>query len=405
MEKALKEVERGEQLNEQYRDGECDMLEFYGDLRSQLQGKVYTNTLSFGSLPLQLPFFDALVIPIDPIRTAESFTMAYQASVPQLLDLYRKGRVVFTLSGQYVDFAGLDYLDDLLELGPPSPVTDGAWKIHLGTRYGLDIEGVRGNELHGEFFKRLIALDTRSLIRMEEMTSNLGSRIVTGGMTERLTKDCVDLAHFGYEDFAFELLDSPDPILSVMTYSRLLAGVPITALDGIQSISPGSFESRLNSVAFSEAKRIFPADIGKLLITKHQLLRYQKIGLEESIQLSEHTKEARMALYQLDQAVRSQKDVADRTEALQPVWNKTIREVARMKEADKWVGRLAPFVLGGVGQIADMISGTRYVLTTLLGGLGLVSGEEISNRVVTLGKPNHVVALFDLEKATSQDKS
>jgi hypothetical protein len=95
---------------------------FYPEFIQNTESKIVSNALNGGldgALFLQLPFYDAIVLPI-MAADEDTFTRTYRLSVDQLLQLAEKGKVLVMLDSQPSLYTGLDYLDPILEKHPPS---------------------------------------------------------------------------------------------------------------------------------------------------------------------------------------------------------------------------------------------------------------------------------------------
>jgi len=86
---------------------------------------------------LLLPFYKQLVFHIDSFKKEEVFMQYHDALKPEeLARLYCRGRVRFLLASSPTEYTGLDYLDRILQLKPPTVIrmralvtsAAGSWK-------------------------------------------------------------------------------------------------------------------------------------------------------------------------------------------------------------------------------------------------------------------------------------
>src|SRR3989442_10944782 len=67
-----------------------------------------------------IPYFGTVIVDLRPIPDEKKFTTRYGMSVKEMIEYLKKKRIVLRMRAPPPWYAGLDYLDPLLERHPPS---------------------------------------------------------------------------------------------------------------------------------------------------------------------------------------------------------------------------------------------------------------------------------------------
>lgn len=381
-----------------------EIIDFYPEIKPLLKNKTYTNYLAHQRpIFLQLPFYDSTILELIPLKDETSFKKAIGITVSQTLELYKKGKVIPLLQYPPLDFEGLDYLDPLLELDLPvcnirEPAFDQIVAVHLR---GEDSEQI-GTWFHEgmELFRKI---SNNKMTNLPPSFTNLISKNAQfdTDLLVNIGYSYAQLKIMGYHDLTKKIFSITDPhTLSVClwTYNNVLVAGARRALGGV--ISWDAIDAVAAKNLGMESVKAYPVDVGKLLIKEFKLASIEDFGFEKTIQLTNQTTKARRALFDLDSAVmNSQQDsLIDRSNALERTWRETNEIVTSMRNTKDKIAKYLPASVGVVGELLSS-SSLPGIIASLVGayGIGLVS-DQISEILVKIRRPNHVVSIFDLRE-------
>ncbi|RLF02113.1 MAG: hypothetical protein DRJ59_04435 [Thermoprotei archaeon] len=326
---------------------------------------------------LLLPFYKQLVFHIDSFKTKEVFMRYHDALKPEeLARLYCRGRIRFLLASSPTEYAGLDYLDPILQLKPPTVIR----------------------------MRALIASAAGSWAKLDERQKE-GERIFSGkvetkkvpGLYESLRRpkesveghtisSYINLCCMGFEDLVKEVIKLNDPNNAakvLIVYDSLLVRPLTTGMLGQPQITK-EFASLARELKAPVSKEIiFPLEIGRVLVMWYNLDFPLKPGLEyiEDLYKERVMDSARKLLVALEEAVRERKgdEALERAEDIREVLREAQEAIkAKMEKYRKWF-RVA-LLLAGIGSHFLASPPQVGLLTTL--GLSVVS--LLSNRLVEL---------------------
>ena len=320
-------------------------LELYPEFKQKLKNKVYTNRLEWERVTLQLPFYDVIILPIFPIKTAERYEREYGISLEQTLTLIDSNKVVPLLTADYTAYADLknSYMDRLLVRAPPTLGRMKYLDYVLMAENGLlpvqDVSDIFELEREKESVRASLHNRVKEKIEAQnpEKSRISWNNLARVGPLQGDNTICtyyVELCIRGYGEIAERMiaLDPNPALLGLGGYSEILVTAPYLALDGEPSIS--SFYSNLvrsldgadNTAALSRA---FPIEIGEMLINRFSLVNTTKIGFEGTIAFCRKTEEARRALFEFDRAAasaRASSELVDKKEILMELFDNANQE-------------------------------------------------------------------------------
>lgn len=336
-----------------------------------------------------LPFYERLVIGIEPLKDHQTFERWYGLSTDEIVELVISRRAHIRLSSPTLTYANLDYLDPILGLNPPTVNRAEAFTRALAGTQGL--EGLeRSFDGVGLQYARLDSTrdlsDLRSHFRPEQAAQYL----------EAIRMQYLRLGALGYGALLQKLSREASGFLSfasmLRTYYVSLAAPFYHSLEGIHVLSGGSVRE---SFPRGEA---FPMDVGRFLVNRLELVKPR--SLEHAIDLFPDFQSARRALFSLNKALTtptSNQKLVDRRLALESAWNEASqieRRTVKGTTIAKYVGVVGSVVLGALAAETGFPEG-------ILVGLGAAVAESRLARptaaaIAKLGKPTHIVDLYDL---------
>lgn len=416
--KRLKELEDGqmEKLDKLFDDivyriknknEKIEPLDFYPEIKSQLTNKTYTNWLMRQKpILLQLPFYDSIIISLIPVKDEESFKKATGITISQTLELFKKEKVVPLLQFPPLDFEGLDYMDPILELDLPvinlrQPAYDQILSVYISGNDPYQIEN--WHRQGKEFFKKatmgkltkypksLIDLVSKKAQYEDDLLNNIGY--------------CYSRLHLmGYSDLAISLMSLKNPnavARCIEIYEHILVGGEQMSLGGI--VSWDSLDALAAKKLGIDTVKAFPIDVGKLLIKEFKLASVEDFGFEKTIQVTDQTSKARESLFNLDDAVakRQQDKVMERSLALKETWKETNEIINSMQNLKQKISKNLPVSVGVVGGLLSSLELPGIIMTLLSVAGSKVIAKPLSEFILRLKKPNHVVSIFDLKKSQS----
>ena len=385
-------------------DETLSYLDFFPELKLKLENKAYTNwMIDSKSIFVQLPFYDTLILPLKPFPNESAFKKMYGIDVDQTIELTKKGKVIPLLAHAPTNYINLDYMNKLLELKNPS----------IGFRMGRyntcrlvgvlekPYEQLMNWVQEGEQLAR--KLDLTSANHFHNLTNNTVSHNARGnsGSAETMAMNYAHLNLMGYSELASQLIDFPDSELVYIELSileNLLHQIPHWSLDGSQSMLESDC---MVAHIWDVPVKSYPVDIGKTLTKEFHLLNIRDVGFEKVIDITNQTHKARSALLELDKAVENEQSekIIDRAESLEIVWTDTNDVIQSMMSKKNNISKYFPLFFGLVGSAAGAINmpGIFETIFDNVGNLPVIS--PLSDKLLKLKKPSHVVAVYDLKNS------
>lgn len=403
----LKEIasKETETLSNLIKDGKISsVMDLYPEIKKKVTNCVYTNHYPSESILIQLPFFDKVIMPIMAIENEELYKKTYGIDVEQTLDLIKKNKIIPIIDADYNDFNNVNdnYLDDLLDLRSPSILREATLQVILKQNNGLSLQETLNDYKQAQNdVLYLLNIEDKLNDQLKLWKPKSEDVIVEENFYKQLILDnYMPLYTHGYGDLGVELLDPTDLIKTMELmhiYSKIFVETPFLSFEGVQSINPNYLDVNIEKILKDKSSDvIFPFDVGKLLIEKFRLIYNENIFLD----ISDQTKKARTALWELDGAVKKGEieKVKDRSIILQETWRDT-KEMIESMESQRKKTKLFLQIAFGIGGTMS----THYDLGLLAGVGFLVAShfipERAANLLIRYTKPSHVLALFDLQKS------
>lgn len=350
---------------------------------------------------LQLPFYDTLVTTIIPFKK-EPFESLYECQVEMMLELYKKGKILFALGADPSYFKGLHHLDPILDLKPPvlNSRKYAYLQLHLGLR-PLVRKFTNFEELRrtGEYARLIAPLKKISL-------DGYGSPIP---LDIQIGTRLGDLYICGYGELASKLLTIKkfwSFAYSTFMFHRILVELESVSIDGIMSLDKVEFDWATKASEFKNIAKdtdVFPCDVGKLLTKELRLMRVDNLGIDSILEISKSTAKARKALLELDKAVINLQidKIIDRSRALELVWSESNETIDSMVRKAKLASLSFLVSIGIVGGVVGSIGGSVGIIASILGSVAtsLPIVKRASESIVKRRKTAHTLAIFDLKKA------
>jgi|GEM_PF-5706053 len=338
-------------------------------------------------LYVTLPFYDHLVVPIEPLRDEKTFFEWHGIDVETMLSLIKDRKVAIRLNNPLKAYVNLSYLDPLLETEPPTMARSEAYSTTLVGDGLLRVFRKEGEKLIRSFEGELPSFSVRwhmAHATFIEASVTLYERLIT----------------LGYSDRVRELFNQWRDDRKAFTnglrlYYLTLAAPVFRSLNGVHALPKHTLERYQTDVG-----ELFPVEVGRFLVERLQLVRPR--GLEHALDIYPDFKRARKTLFTLDRLLEHPKDqakVKDAVVKLEEAW----REAEEIGLTDERVVRLTKTV----GLIGAIISGVASIFIStpgLLAGLGftVLRSEEVASPLAEfaskLGKQSHIVEIYDFRK-------
>lgn len=335
-----------------------------------------------------LPFYNTLIVGIAPL-SEEDFKQKYEISPRELVRLQSQGKIQLVLRNRPIAYVGLDYLDEILELKPPTYVRS------IG--YAERVSGFRFNELANE--SRLVTGHSLSIPDEEWLETIFGP-----------LKDPTEVAAIFYAQL--KALPSTQEIASQINkqcqgkptsavfmsllYGALLAGPVFGSLGGCHVVP-----LRWAKLASVE-REIFPIDVGRELTNIFGL----RLPENPETALEIDSGKAIKALMDLEKVVKAKegKKVLDRSLALREAINEVNQGIKRMERrstrTSKFI-RTGSLVVGIIGPVMEYLSGqpefVRIILGISSGAAGFALANKFASFVSKFGIPNYIVSIYDVK--------
>jgi len=344
-----------------------------------------------------LPFYRTLIVGIAPLNK-EDFERKYQIHPRALVRLQSQGKVQLILRNRPTAYAGLDYLDEILQLQPPTYIRSIAYAEQL-CECTFDSLVDEGREIMG---KDLPLLDLQQLQRIfgplrepAELSANFYAELKTLPGTRELANQ-IYLRHRGNRSGA---------VFTTLLYGALLAGPVFGSLGGCHAIpmkwtqlSPYLREKR------PETLRTFPIDLGRELIDIIGLRLPE--NFEEALSID--SEKAKNALFELEETVKKKQhgQIMDRTLALREAINELregVESIRRRSSRISKVIRYASLILGPVLPVIAYLQERPVLWKTIFSGssgaLLFKFSQKLGDIVSKLGMPSYVVSVYDIKES------
>lgn len=392
---------------------------FYPELELK-ENDLYSNWM-YVPVWAQLPYYEKLIVPVIPVRDIATFERQYGLIPETLVALAKQTkRIQFLLTWQPTDFAGLEYLDPILQLRPPStPVREHAFYHNLMNEKQVDQIYARSERFGSQMFSKL-----RFHRKYFYTSCNFSpSKVIKNGIERMVTH----LIAFGYRQIVDSLAkfmeDYPDRVDDAYTalylYALFLCGPYVSALNGV-FVTGDEFLKDLDVVGIEAPSQVFPADVGELLAEKLMLAPTK--SLDEALDVYPNYAKARDALRKLDSFVsswewykkvtgESSEILSSRKAVLKATWNETtaslkswpkdVRNVKAMIEEGVVLGSVS---IGVLGSLALNLPATSGILATILSkyvgdlfkrNVAKVT-PSVSEKLVRFYKPSHTTAIMSI---------
>ena len=345
---------------------------------------------------VMLPFYETLVVGIEPLKDEMTFRRWYGMDVAQIMEMTKSERMRVRLTSPTLLYDGLDYLDPLLETNPPTFIRGEAFGHLVGGEAHLneaDLEFARFKADHEAKAIDSRLGDLRSHYRPSEISVYL----------EALRMQYLRLAAVGYSGILKQLSASSGGDLlrfagMLRTYYNCLAAPYFHSLGGIHVLN------KKETVQTLQGTEVFPVDVGRFLVKNLELVRAQ--SLENALDLFPDFRQARKTLYSLDKALDApmwKNRIEYKASELGRAWHEVseihqdISEGARILRAAGIVGAAeAGLVVGGLGGLLAGI------------GIAVVANKVAKPSATALGKlrkPSHIIDFYELAVAAQEWQS
>jgi hypothetical protein len=419
-------------------------LELFPELKQDLQGKEYTNLLPNQPISFQLPFYESVVMPIEPVATSEGYKKLYGISIEQTIDLAKNDMVIPILEKSFPEYQNTKngYMDTLLQENPPTferikkyvdPLLVSCLQL-LRPDESTDIQqlrvktdeiltelGERGLTRHKRYRNTgMVHLQAKGLLepQMTMQTGPNGRQTRHYGTGIPFSKYYAEMCLHGFEDLAESLIAfMPDfAIIFLASFSNILINTPYMALGGIVSTDRDQFDygaiklAKRAGITTEAISQPFPIDVGRLLIEKFKLISFRYLGFEELLEVRDMTQEARAALIEFDRAVIAAdiNELHNRKDILQETWKSANEGCEQMFKGKRYLkGGIESFFLslGVAGPLAASIQGSG-IIQALLYASGVVGSYAMAkdlldrplDMLVKATKPSYITALYDLSQ-------
>jgi hypothetical protein len=354
---------------------------------------------------LQLPYYDKVIIPVEPIASENDFDKYYGLSARDLIELHRKGRTAFILAKYPANYANLSYLDPILELCPPSITRFDAFLALIGSQLpDAELDGWQ-------------TIARNSVKKSELAVMRKAHDILDGDLTGRDTQFSPDhiatsflvLSLMGYHEPARRWLELKNPAeryFVVNAFRKILCDLYFYSLDGTWSLSEQNLTALTEvGIRLNRPER-FPTDVGRMLIKELRLVQIVDCGIERIIDVCSETGQARKALRELDSAVQMKQveKSLDRAAALKEVWEETNTKILEMAACSRSAVLITPLILGIAGGAIGSFGGLPGMVGGIVGG-GIASLPIIapsSRFIAKINRPNHIIAVYNLKKTLKE---
>jgi len=340
-----------------------------------------------------LPFYKTQIFDIYPFPSEQILQRTHGVTVKQLLLLQQEGKIQIILAGPPRGFQGLDYLDPILRLRPPTYTYRlSAFVAKLHGFEALTNWEEEGKEL---FWGKLENL--RKAVRVSTDQPAFEGSVIGAW---------INLRALGLNSLAetIKFVASKDPFtagLYLDIFHELICAPITTCIRGCHSIPSDYMDSvlflaRQSGFCFDRIEDDFvggfPSEIGRLLIERFRLIRPRT--LSEALEIYPEYDEARQALKALQEYVEDNK--TERISSVAKTVSNAFDEVYKIKSRKKKFEK-AFQVLGIVGAASLGLTGKveGFLGAIGFGLMGSTLGSPLSDCISKLNAPSSIVTLYD----------
>lgn len=384
-------------------------LDFFPEFSSELKKIAYTNWLGFSdSLPVQLPFFDVVILPIFPVREKEKFEKTVGLSVKKITELYHHKKVIPLPTRTPSEYVGLDYLDEILELKLPVmssriALYDESFSIATsGKSFNDNVHKIK-TEARQKF--RLLNIPAIKENFEQDFSNFSNSDKEINDLISEIISYYTHIDFMGYSELAKKIITGNDSVTvarQLKLYDRILHDVPLSSIDGAYTLDTGEIEA-IKKID-SEPNKIFPGDVGKLLIKEFKLLRIENLEYDKVLEIIKDTSKARKALFDLDQAVQNEQKekMIDRSLALKTKWQESNDVTISASNKNQKISKhFIPVSLGVMGSFASILQEPGILAAIAGTTVSIPFINRIINKSIMFRKPNHIASIYDLKQFVS----
>jgi hypothetical protein len=345
-------------------------------------------------IKLLLPFYNQLIFHVDSFRTKDEFKRYHDMLEPEeLARLYNRGRVRFILASSPTEYAGLDYLDPILQLKPPTVlrmrglVLSAVGSLSKFSEYTREGEQLFSGKIDFEKVPGLYA----SLRRPRECVEG------------HVISSYVNLCCMGYEKLVRDVIELNGNLNEaakvLVTYDSLLVRPLTTGMLGQPQITK-NLASLAKGMGINVNERlIFPTEVGQVLVNWYGLdfpLKPEVSDIEE-LYKENVMNYARRLLVALEDVVRRERG----EEALERV--KDIKEVlkeaqetilVKMEGYKEWIE--LSFLIASIG--SQILPGESGLLISLMLEVASHFSDRIAESLYRLRAPPLQMAIWDFKK-------
>ena len=346
-------------------------------------------------IKLLLPFYNQVVFHIDSFKTKDEFKRYHDMLEPEeLARLYSRGRVRFILASSPTEYVGLDYLEPILQLKPPTVLRMRALI--------LSAIGSLNESKFNEYVKKGEQLFSG---RIEfEKVPGLYANL-------RRPKECVEghvissyvnLCCMGYEELVRDIIDKNnlnEAAKVLVIYDSLLVRPLTTGMLGQPQITK-SLASLAKGIGISVDERlIFPTEVGKVLVNWYGLdfpLKPEVSDIEE-LYKENVMDSARRLLVALEDAVRRRggEEALERANDIKEVLKEAQEAIlAKMKKYRKWIG--LSLLIASIG--SQILPGESGLLISLMLEVASHFSDKIAESLYRLKASPLQMAIWDFRR-------
>jgi hypothetical protein len=361
--------------------------------RSSLEAKgMYTDKIAFkdtyayemGVSPsLLLPFYDQVLTHLLVPPTPELFEYDQGMNVETVASLYERRRLIPIISFPTY-YEGLDYLDPLLELKPPTLVRQDILCKILAVKRGYDKQ--RAVDFNAEAKKRILG-------RFGPLSDEFRRHNVPvdpASIESSLINHHVELKCLGFDTIADRILSMDDTrsmFLESFTYAMVLAKPIIEGLGGWPQGPETLLRHAKERGLEPNLRHVFPTEAGTLLTKTYQLSSIIPADNKtiDSLYTEKAITNARNLLWDLSAAIRARDldQFTAKSMSADEIFNDARDHVKSIEKVRKVFGS---FVIGAIGWFVGGVSGALAggLLAHFIGELGGTLASDSADRAFNL---------------------
>jgi hypothetical protein len=371
-----------------------DIMSFFPELKLAAP---FCDRLPSVPVWLMLPYYNQIIVWLEPYRSADTFERTYGLPPEALTDLCgtprEPGKIVPILNAPPQAFAGIPHFERILALRPPT-----MWRDFFFQRALI---GARG---FSEARREALEIISRKLGSRTRYASLRGT---SRGTVRDLAVSCYcEVCSFGGQDLARRVVqDTSTPVQMVdllFYYSLMLYDSLVSPLGGNYACTREQLSNLVCEVGSPTTSNLeqFPVEIGRNLIDElHMPLptdpRIRDWWVTDARDI---WKPARKALKDLDTAINNQSSgrLTKGTTQFESIWNDVAAEV----RSSRAISNRLKWVLSGVGVMGLLgglaLPGFPGIVASLAGTAMTLSVFDVQAIYSRVSRPRHLVSLLDL---------